>query len=81
MKDLIASTLTSWAILAFSNAYSAIAQVNPEPIPDWVSKLGSTGILSFVIYWLMQKMEAKIDNLSEAITELRVSIAHRHDEK
>lgn len=78
MKGLIEpliSALTSWAILRFSDAYQLIAQANPDPIPDWLAKVGSTGILTAVIYWMMQKMDAKVDKLAEAITELRISIA------
>lgn len=85
MKGLIEpliSALTSWAILRFSDAYQLIAQANPDPVPDWVAKAGSTGLLSIVIYWMMQKMEAKVDKLTDAITELRISIAkedkHEH---
>ena len=78
MKALIEpliSIATSWGLLRFTDAYQLIAQVNPEPIPDWVAKFGSTGMLSFVIYWLMQKMDTKIDKLADAITDLRVAIA------
>ena len=55
--------------------YDYVSQVSPTAGAEWFTNVGSTGLLGFVLWFLMTRMQASLDKNTTAVENLPTAIA------
>ena len=73
--DPIVAFAGTFGALTKMGFYDYIAQTAPNLPTEWFTNVGSTGLLGFVLWFLMTRMQSSLDKNTTAVENLPKAIA------